>query len=92
MSYDNPSMEELQRFRDALLSRLLFEPVTDPGFVRPADKLHFLIQQSEETLARLQQIVAVYLQLKDAYLQSKELIDGVRSSVLSTLAIDTRHG
>lgn len=58
MNYYNPSIDDLEQFRRTLLNQLLFEPATDPGFVRRAEKHHFLVRQNGEMISKLRKTIA----------------------------------
>lgn len=95
MNFENPSMEDLEQFRKGLFNRLLFEPVTDPGFVRPAGKLHFLVHQSEEMIAKLRQIITEYDKIQAAMSEAQKIfnkatsyMDAVWSFAISTPPIE----
>jgi hypothetical protein len=75
MTYDNPSIDDLEQFRNGLLKELLFEPTTDPGFVRPAEKLHFLVHQSEGVIVKLRQIVDLYDKLNATVSKVQDMLD-----------------
>jgi hypothetical protein len=79
MTYDNPSMDDLEQFRKTLLNQLLFEPTTDPGFVRPAEKLQLLVRQSGEMIAKLRQIVDLYDKLNAVVSKEQEILDNETS-------------
>jgi hypothetical protein len=59
----NLTLEEIREFRAALLKKLMFEPVADPGFRRPAVKLRTFIKETEEFIQRLRAIVERFQRL-----------------------------
>src|SRR6266446_6436376 len=56
VDFDNPTRKDLLRFRKKLHHALLFEPVVDLDFNRPAAKLGSLVQESQALMQRLKQI------------------------------------
>ena len=62
---DNLTLNDIRRLRKALFERLLFEPVTDPDFERPAEKLRGLVRESTRLSDRLRTVVHRY----DQYLE-----------------------
>ena len=90
MSYDNPSQDDLDQFRKTLLNQMLFEPTTDPGFVRPAEKLHFLVHQSGEMIAKLRRIVDTYDKLQANVSKAQKILDDQKPclDVLQSLYIN----
>ncbi len=60
LSFDDLSgltYEEMQRRRNILLSRMIAEPIEDPGFYRPNAKLEHLVRESESYIERLKFVV-----------------------------------
>jgi len=50
---DRMTLAEIKALRDGLLRPLLFEPVNDPGFERPVEKLRALVAETREFQERL---------------------------------------
>jgi hypothetical protein len=56
-SLDGLTLADIRRLRKALFEKLFSEPITDPGFKRPYEKLHLVVKQSEKFIERLRTTV-----------------------------------
>jgi hypothetical protein len=76
--YNNPTSNDIHRFRDTLFKQLTFEPVRDQDFDRPVEKLRSLVNQSTELIDRLRAVVSRYNQLIPVFIAAQKGIENGR--------------
>jgi hypothetical protein len=90
------TLAEMRRLRARLFEKLIAEPITDPGFRRPYEKLHQIVVKSEEFIQRLKGLVWAGDGLCDLLTKSGELlktedqfVNGLRSVAFHVSSLET---
>jgi hypothetical protein len=72
--FDQMTLADIRRVRARLFEKLIAEPITDPGFHRPYEKLRQIVVKSEEFIQRLQGLVGAGDRLCDLLTKSRNLL------------------
>jgi hypothetical protein len=101
MANENDPLEgmtlgEMRRLRTRLFEKLIAEPITDPGFRRPYEKLHQIVVTSAEFIQRLKGLVWAGHGLCDLLTKSggllrteDQFVNGLRSVAFHVSSLET---